>query len=95
MPKLVEMYKEFKGKDFEIVGLSLDKDGEAWKKGIKDLNITWPPQISDLKYWDSELSSTYGVNSIPHLMLLDKDGKILARGINADQAKEKLAELLK
>ncbi|MBB4038280.1 thiol-disulfide isomerase/thioredoxin [Dysgonomonas hofstadii] len=94
MPKLVEMYKEFKGKDFEIVGLSLDKDGEAWKKGIKDLNITWP-QISDLKYWDSELSSTYGVNSIPHLMLLDKDGKILARGINADQAKEKLAELLK
>lgn len=94
MPELVEMYKEFKGKDFEIVGLSLDKDGEAWKKGIKDLNITWP-QISDLKYWSSVFSSTYGVSSIPHLMLLDKDGKILARGLSANEAKDKLAELLK
>lgn len=94
MPKLVEMYKEFKGKDFEIVGLSLDRDGEAWKKGIKDLGITWP-QISDLKFWDSVFASTYGLSSIPHLMIIDKDGKILARGINADEAKEKLEELLK
>ena len=94
MPKLVELYKQYNRKDFEIVGLSLDKDGEAWKKGIKDLGITWP-QISDLKFWDSIFASTYGINSIPHLMLLDKDGKILARGISADEAKEKLAELLK
>lgn len=94
MPKLVEMYKEFKGKDFEIVGLSLDRDGEAWKKGIKDLGITWP-QISDLKFWDSVFASTYGVSSIPHLMIIDKDGKILERGISADKAKEKLEELLK
>ncbi len=94
MPKLVKMYEDFKGKDFEIVGLSLDRDGEAWKKGIKDLNITWP-QISDLKYWDSEIASTYGISSIPHLMIIDKDGKILARGLSADKAREKLEELLK
>lgn len=94
MPKLVEAYKQFKGKDFEIVGISLDKNNEDWVKGIKNLNITWP-QISDLKFWDSQLAAAYGVNSIPHLVLLDKDGKILARGLSADQAVEKLNELLK
>lgn len=94
MPKLVELYKQHKDKDFEIVGISLDKTNEDWVKGIKNLNITWP-QISDLKFWDSELAAVYGISSIPHLMLLDKDGKILARGIDANEATKKIEELLK
>jgi len=94
MPKLVELYKQYKDKDFEIVGISLDKTNEDWVKGIKNLDITWP-QISDLKFWDSELAAVYGISSIPHLMLLDKDGKILARGLDAEEATKKIEELLK
>lgn len=94
MPKLVELYKEYKDKGLEIVGISLDKTNADWVNGIKTLNITWP-QISDLKFWDSEGAAIYGVSSIPHLMLLDKDGKILARGLDADEAKATIAELLK
>jgi thiol-disulfide isomerase/thioredoxin len=94
MPKLVELYKQYKAKDFEIVGISLDKTNEDWVNGIKNLNITWP-QISDLKFWDSELAAVYGISSIPHLMLLDKDGKILARGLDVGEATKKIEELLK
>ena len=94
MPKLVELYKQYSAKGVEIVGISLDKTNEDWVKGIKNLNITWP-QISDLKFWDSEGAAIYGVSSIPHLMLLDKDGKILARGLNAEEATKKIEELLK
>ncbi|MDR2951339.1 MAG: AhpC/TSA family protein [Prevotella sp.] len=94
MPKLVELYKAYKDKDFEIVGISLDRTNDDWKNGIKNLNITWP-QVSDLKFWDSEGATTYGISSIPHLMLLDKDGKIIARGLDAEEASEKVAELLK
>ncbi len=94
MPKLVEAYKLYKDKDFEIVGLSLDQTNEAWVAAIKQLNITWP-QISDLKYWESDLSAAYGVNSIPHVVLLDKEGKIIARGLHGDELLEKLAEVLK
>ncbi len=43
-------------KNFEIVGVSLDKDGEAWKESIKSLHITWP-QMSDLKFWNSPVVS--------------------------------------
>lgn len=94
MPKVVELYKQYKDKGFEVVGISFDSKNEDWTKGIKDLGITWP-QISDLKGWGSSGATLYGVNSIPHMLLIDKDGKIIERGITPDQAAEKLAELLK
>ena len=52
MPHLVELYKQYKNKGFEIVGISLDSKPEAWAKGVKDLNITWT-QLSDLKGWQT------------------------------------------
>lgn len=94
MPNLVDAYAKYKNKGFEIVGVSLDKDREAWKNGIKQLKITWP-QMSDLKFWNCEGSKLYAVRSIPHTVLIDKDGTILARGIRGEELQSKLAELLK
>lgn len=94
MPNLVDVYKEFKGKGFEIVGISLDSKKEAWEKGIKDLNITWT-QLSDLKGWKNGGAALYGVNSIPHTVLVDKDGTIIAKGLHGKEVAEKLRELLK
>lgn len=94
MPNLVDTYKEFKGKGFEIVGISLDSKKEAWEKGIKDLNITWT-QLSDLRGWKNDGAALYGVNSIPHTILVDKDGTIIAKGLHGKEVAEKLRELLK
>lgn len=94
MPNLVNTYKEFKGKGFEIVGISLDSKKEAWEKGIKDLKITWT-QLSDLKGWKNDGAALYGVNSIPHTVLVDKDGTIIAKGLHGKEVAEKLRELLK
>lgn len=94
MPTVVEAYKKYKAKGFEIVGISLDDDKAAWEKGIKDLNITWP-QMSDLKGWKTELGAAYAVNSIPHTLLLDKDGKIIEKDLRGDALLKKLAEILR
>lgn len=94
IPTLVEAYSLYKDKGFEIVGFSLDRTNEAWVKGLSDLHITWP-QISELNFWDSKPVADYGVSSIPHLVLLDKEGKIIARGLTAYEVIEKLGELLK
>ncbi|MDR1937483.1 MAG: AhpC/TSA family protein [Tannerellaceae bacterium] len=93
MPYLREVYKQYKDKGFEIVGVSLDRTQEAWVKGIEDLQITWP-QISDLQYWKSAGAALYGVNSIPHTVLLDKDGIILAKNLHGADLGAKLAEIL-
>ena len=93
MPNVVEAYKKYKNKGFEIVGISLDNNGEAWKKAIEDLHITWP-QMSDLKGWESEAAKEYAINSIPHTILVDKDGTILARGLSSEELMKRLSTLL-
>lgn len=94
MPNLVDAYKKYKGKNFEIVGVSLDQDGKAWQDAIKKLNITWP-QMSDLKYWNCEGAKLYAVNGIPHTVLIDGQGTIIARGLHGEELHKKLAEVLK
>ena len=93
MPNVVKVYDQYKKKGFEIVGVSLDQTAEAWKKGIADLNITWP-QMSDLKYWQCEAAAIYGVNAIPHTVLIDKDGTIIERNLRGEKLYKKIAELL-
>ena len=94
MPNLVEAYKQYKGKKFEIVGVSLDRDAESWQKAIEKLGITWP-QMSDLKYWACEGAQLYAVSSIPHTLLIDGEGTIIARGLHGEELQSKLAEVLK
>lgn len=92
MPNLVALYKQYKNKGFEIVGVSLDNDKAAWEKGIKDLNITWA-QLSDLKGWQNAGAALYGVNSIPQLVLIDKEGTIIAKNLHGEKLNKKLEEL--
>lgn len=94
MPNLVEVYAKNKGKNFEIVGVSLDQDDAAWKEAIKKMNMTWP-QMSDLKFWQSEGAQLYAVNSIPHTVLIDGDGTIIARGLHGEELQAKIAEAVK
>ena len=94
IPNLVETYAKYKGKNFEIVGVSLDQDDAAWKDAIKKLNMTWP-QMSDLKFWQSEGAQLYAVNSIPHTVLIDGEGTIIARGLHGEELQAKIAEVVK
>lgn len=94
MPNLVAAYNAFKAKGFGIVGVSLDNNAEAWKKAIKDLNITWA-QMSDLKGWSCEGAKLYGVRAIPATVLVDQEGTIVARNLRGEELAAKLGELLK
>jgi len=92
-PNLVAEYAKYHDKGFEIFGVSFDKTREAWVKAIKDDNLTWP-QVSDLKYWDSAAGKLYAVRSIPHSVLIDKDGIIIAKNIRGEELGAKLSELM-
>ena len=71
----------------------MDNNAEAWKKAIKDLNITWP-QMSDLKGWQCEGARLYGVRAIPATVLVNQEGVIVARDLRGEALAAKLAELL-
>lgn len=94
MPNVVAAYAKYKSKGLGIVGVSLDNNKESWTKAIKDLKMQWN-HMSDLKGWQSEGASLYGVRSIPATVLIDKEGKIVARNLRGDELEAKLGELLK
>jgi len=82
-PNVVAVYNKYKDKGFDIIGVSLDHDKEAWEKAIVQDNLTWT-HVSDLKYWDCEAAKLYGVRAIPANFLIDKDGIIVAKNLRGE-----------
>ena len=93
-PNVVAAYNAFKDKNFTVLGVSLDREKQAWLNAIKQDNLTWQ-QISDLKYWNSAATSLYGLDGIPFNVLVDPQGKILAINMRGNELQKKLAEVLK
>jgi peroxiredoxin len=93
-PNVVAAYNQFKGKNFDILGISLDKTKEAWTKAIRQDGLRWN-HISDLKYWDSQAVSTYGFNAIPFNMLVSPDGKVVATDLRGDELVQALQQYVK
>jgi peroxiredoxin len=91
-PFLVESYAKYKDSGFEIFGVSLDKTKESWTQAIEADGITWP-QVSELSFWDCSARDIYVFNSIPHNMLIDKDGIIIAKDLRGEELDAKLMEL--
>lgn len=94
MPGLIETYNKFNKKGFEIVGVSFDKTHEAWINGIATLKLPWK-QMSDIKFWESEGASKYAVRGIPHTVLLDKEGTIVAKDLHGEELEKMIETLLK
>ena len=87
MPTMLSLYENNKDRGLGIVGVSLDQDKDAWVAAIKKLQLPWP-QMSDLKYWDNEVAKTFNITSIPHTVVVDQNGKILARGLRGVELEE-------
>jgi GTP-dependent phosphoenolpyruvate carboxykinase len=76
------------------IKVSLDDNIDAWKTAIVSDNISWI-QVSELKKWDSKVALEYGIEEIPQTVLVDKEGKIAAKGLTPGDLKIKIQELLK
>lgn len=93
-PYVVAAYDKYKGRNFTILGVSLDSKKEMWLKAIDHDKLAWP-QISDLKGWQSGAAAKYGVQSIPMNFLIDPQGIIIAKNLRGPALESKLEELLK
>ncbi|MDX2196337.1 MAG: TlpA disulfide reductase family protein [Cytophagales bacterium] len=92
-PDLVILYNKYKSKNFDILSVSLDNDRDKWKNAVQHDGLSWT-QVSDLNEWDSKVAQLYGVEAIPHTILIDTHGKILAKGIQPQELESMLQKLL-
>ena len=84
-PHVVAMYAKYHDRGFEVFSVSLDNNKDKWKEAIAKDNLSWPNHVSDLKGWGSAAAKLYGVSSIPSTFLVDKDGRIIAKGLRGEQ----------
>jgi len=93
-PNVVAAFNKYKDKNFTILGVSLDQPTgkQKWIDAIHKDGLNWT-QVSDLKYWNNEVSTAYGIQAIPQNILLDPSGKIIAKGLRGDDLTKKLEQL--
>ena len=92
-PNVVKLYQKYHSMGFDIFSVSLDRDRNSWTQAIKNDGLVWPNHVSDLQGWTSTGGATYGVTSIPATVLIDKDGKIIARNLRGTELENKLKEI--
>ncbi|MBS1637935.1 MAG: AhpC/TSA family protein [Bacteroidetes bacterium] len=93
-PNVVAAYNKYKDKGFTVLGVSFDQSKDKWLQAIKADNLTWT-HVSDLKGWGNEVGKMFGISSIPQNLLIDKDGKIIAKNLRGADLDQKLEEILK
>jgi peroxiredoxin len=93
-PNVVATYKQFKNKNFTVLGVSLDKEKKSWLSAIKDDGLVWK-QVSDLKFWNSAAAALYSVEAIPYNVLIDPKGTVVGTSLLGVDLRNKLNELLK
>lgn len=73
MPSMDTLYRDFKGKDFEMLAISSDVQGEKVVKPFVAKGGFSFPVLIDSSF---KVNADYGVTGIPTTFLVDKDGVI-------------------
>ncbi len=91
--KLGELYEKYQDRGFEIYGVSLDRTRDQWLNAIEKDNITWQ-QVSDLRFMNSPVVNLYNFSEIPHTVLIDREGRIIAKNFSIDELEDLLLKNL-
>ena len=94
---MLNMYKLYKDKGFDVVAVSLDRTEEAAKEYVKANGIQWAtifPANEDDRYWNMPLVRYYGITGIPTAILLDQKGNVVHMNARGPDLKAELEKLL-
>ncbi len=91
IPALIDVYNKVDRTKLNVLGVAVWDQPEATKKAINDLKIPYPQMINAQQVGATE----YGVDGVPTILLIDPEGKIIARSYSAQEVLNVLASCLK
>lgn len=94
LPALRALYQQHRGQGFEILGVNLDPTNEGVEAYLAKQQVSWP-QIHEPGGQESKPARDFGIVSLPVMILVDRDGKVLSRSTSVESLKEQLPTLLK
>lgn len=92
MRSMLTIYNDLKGNDLEFISVSLDDSEAKWRKMLEEENLPW------VMLWNKEgfpknfkpnkIQTAYGFYSIPFLVVIDKEGKLIARNVRGEEVRD-------
>jgi thiol-disulfide isomerase/thioredoxin len=96
IPNVVANYKKYHDQGFEVIGITLESDIDDKKKMVdftEKHEMVWP-QYFDGKGWENDLGRKFGINAIPAMFLLDKEGRIASSNARGERLETEIKRLL-
>lgn len=88
------LYKTYRPKGFEILGISLDTYRQTWEDAIRQYKMNWL-QAGDLLGWESPVVRVYALDHIPAYVLVDPQGRIMGRSMDTRRLAEMLSRIFR
>jgi thiol-disulfide isomerase/thioredoxin len=80
-PSLVSLNTKYNTDEFQIVGISLDRDKESWENAIKEDGLDNWIHISHVKFWNEPIAKLYDITKMPTSFILNSDKKIIGMDV--------------
>lgn len=94
IPNVKKAYEKYKDKGFEVIGVSLDDKKDKWLKALEEEQTTWV-NVHAVGGFKNKVATDYNIHGIPYILLIDKEGRVLARNARGANLHIKLDELFK
>ena len=92
-PSLVELYKRFNSRGFEIYQVSLDYNRESWLNAIEYDELSWI-NVSDLSYPQSLTAGVYNIQALPANFLINRSGDIVGKNLSINDLNANIPDLI-
>lgn len=90
IPNLKKIYDMHKNNGFDILSVSIDQEDDAWRKALTEENLPW----INCRDTEGDIATAYGVKSIPMLVVVDNEGRLVIENLRGEELENKLTELL-
>ncbi len=92
-PEVKKMYRTFKNRGVQFIGVSLDDEIEDLKGFVGNMKVEWP-QVFEGMRWKGRISKLYNVEKIPIMFVLDQEGRIQYIGNDKKKITQVISKLL-
>jgi peroxiredoxin len=93
---ILACYRAYRQRGFEVVGVSVDHDRKAIEEFVEKEPLPWTIllDLNEARGTDKSMATYYGIFTIPQMILVDRDGRVVALNVRGQQLNKELKRLL-
>ena len=95
MKLLRQLQARYQKSGLRIVGINVDQTREQAEEFLQETKLPWVQLFEDGGLEASRLSTAFGVQTLPTMMLVDQDGKVVRHNVRAAELEGELSDMVR